>query len=87
MILKQWLKKIGCRWRHIYGGLAITASGTTAVHALSYPLGGKYHIAHGVSNAILLAPVMRFNAKTKHFVNVWRWPMTGAVMKILSVQR
>lgn len=45
-----------------YGGLAITASGTTAVHALSYPLGGRYHIAHGVSNAILLAPVMRFNS-------------------------
>lgn len=44
-----------------YGGLAIAASGTTAVHALSYPLGGKYHIAHGISNAILLAPVMRFN--------------------------
>lgn len=44
-----------------YAGVAITASGTTAVHALSYPLGGKYHIAHGVSNAILLAPVMRFN--------------------------
>lgn len=44
-----------------YGGMAITASGTTAVHALSYPLGGKYHIPHGVSNAMLLAPVMRFN--------------------------
>lgn len=44
-----------------YAGVAITTSGTTAVHALSYPLGGKYHIAHGVSNAILLAPVMRFN--------------------------
>lgn len=44
-----------------YAGVAITASGTTAVHALSYPLGGKYHIAHGVSNAILLMPVMRFN--------------------------
>ena len=44
-----------------YAGVAITASGTTAVHALSYPLGGRYHIAHGVSNAILLAPVMRFN--------------------------
>lgn len=44
-----------------YGGVAITASGTTAVHALSYPLGGKYHIAHGVANAILLTPVMRFN--------------------------
>ena len=44
-----------------YAGVAITASGTTAVHALSYPLGGKYHIPHGVSNAILLAPVMKFN--------------------------
>lgn len=44
-----------------FAGIAIAASGTTAVHALSYPLGGKYHIAHGVSNAILLVPVMRFN--------------------------
>ena len=44
-----------------YAGIAITASGTTAVHALSYPLGGKYHIAHGISNAMLLVPVMRFN--------------------------
>jgi alcohol dehydrogenase class IV len=44
-----------------YGGVAITASGTTAVHALSYPLGGKYHIPHGVANAIMLLPVMKFN--------------------------
>lgn len=44
-----------------FAGVAITASGTTAVHALSYPLGGKYHIAHGVSNAMLLTPVLRFN--------------------------
>ncbi len=44
-----------------YGGAAIAASGTTAVHALSYPLGGKYHIPHGVANAMLLLPVMRFN--------------------------
>jgi alcohol dehydrogenase len=44
-----------------YGGVSITASGTTAVHALSYPLGGKFHIPHGISNAILLLPVMRYN--------------------------
>ncbi|MEG2700010.1 MAG: iron-containing alcohol dehydrogenase [Hungatella sp.] len=44
-----------------YAGVAITASGTTAVHALSYPLGGQYHIPHGVSNAMMLLPVMRFN--------------------------
>ncbi|MDO4549233.1 MAG: iron-containing alcohol dehydrogenase [Clostridia bacterium] len=45
-----------------FAGCAITASGTTAVHALSYPLGGAFHIPHGVSNAILFAPVMDFNA-------------------------
>lgn len=50
-----------------YGGVAITASGTTAVHALSYPLGGKYHIAHGVSNAMLLIPVMKFNMEDPTF--------------------
>lgn len=44
-----------------YGGVAISSSGTTAVHALSYPLGGKFHIPHGVSNAILFAHVMAFN--------------------------
>ncbi|MDR2432972.1 MAG: iron-containing alcohol dehydrogenase [Treponema sp.] len=44
-----------------YGGAAITGSGTTAVHALSYPLGGRYHVPHGVSNAILFARVMAFN--------------------------
>lgn len=44
-----------------YGGVAITASSTVAIHALSYPLGGTYRIAHGISNAILLPYVMKFN--------------------------
>lgn len=45
-----------------YGGLCIASSSTVAVHALSYPLGGKYRISHGVSNAILLPYVMEYNA-------------------------
>ena len=44
-----------------YGGVAISSSSTVAVHALSYPLGGSYRIAHGVSNAILLPYVMEYN--------------------------
>lgn len=47
----------------LYGGIAITNSGTGGVHALAYPLGGKYNISHGLSNSILLAEVMEFNAK------------------------
>ena len=43
------------------GGMCIASSSTTAVHALAYPLGGKYHIPHGLSNAVLLPHVMQFN--------------------------
>jgi alcohol dehydrogenase class IV len=55
-----------------FGGVAITNSGTGGVHALSYPLGGKYGIAHGLSNSILLADVMAFNAEAvpEKFVTV-----------------
>jgi len=47
----------------LYGGIAITNSGTGGVHALAYPLGGKYNISHGLSNSILLADIMEFNSK------------------------
>ena len=45
----------------LYGGLCLGPVNTAAVHALAYPLGGEFHIAHGVSNALLLTPVLRFN--------------------------
>lgn len=44
------------------GGLCLGPVNTAAVHALAYPLGGAFHIAHGLSNAVLLAEVFRFNA-------------------------
>ncbi len=52
--------KLNMLWASYYGGAAIAHAGTHLVHAMSYPLGGKYHIPHGVANAILLAPCMRF---------------------------
>ena len=45
----------------LYGGLCLCPVNTAAVHALSYPLGGEFHIPHGLSNAILLPSVMKFN--------------------------
>ena len=46
----------------MYGGLCLGPVNTAAVHALSYPIGGEFHISHGLSNAILLPTVMKFNA-------------------------
>jgi len=45
----------------LYGGLCLGPVNTAAVHALSYPLGGEYRIAHGVANSLLMPHVFRFN--------------------------
>jgi alcohol dehydrogenase class IV len=45
----------------LYGGMCLGPVNTGAVHALSYPLGSLYKIAHGLSNAILLQHVLKFN--------------------------
>lgn len=45
----------------LYGGLCLGPVNTAAIHALSYPLGGEFHIAHGVANALLMPHVLAFN--------------------------
>ena len=42
-------------------GQAFANAPVAAVHALAYPLGGHYHVPHGLSNALMLGPVLRFN--------------------------
>lgn len=61
-----------CALGSLYGGLCLGPVNTAAVHALSYPLGGEYHIPHGLSNAILLPSVMKFNrpANLKKYAEV-----------------
>ncbi len=49
-------------WGAAIGMAARTNSGGGAVHGLSYPLGTKYHLPHGQSIALLISPVMAFNA-------------------------
>lgn len=43
-------------------GQAFANSPVAAVHALAYPIGGGFHVAHGTSNALVLPHVLRFNA-------------------------
>lgn len=45
-------------------GQAFANAPVAAVHALAYPLGGHFHIPHGLSNALVLPHVLRFNAVT-----------------------
>jgi 4-hydroxybutyrate dehydrogenase len=42
-----------------YAGIAFGNAGCAAVHAMSYPLGAKYHVAHGESNYAMFTGVMK----------------------------
>ena len=54
------------------GGFCLGPVNTAGVHALSYPLGSMFHLAHGLSNALLLPYVMEFNmvAAPKKYADV-----------------
>ncbi|MCA3187041.1 MAG: iron-containing alcohol dehydrogenase, partial [Cupriavidus sp.] len=46
----------------MFAGQSFANSPVAAVHALAYPIGGIFHVAHGLSNALVLPHVMKFNA-------------------------
>lgn len=54
-------------------GQAFANAPVAAVHALAYPLGGHYHIPHGLSNALVLPHVLRFNhtAAFEHYAELY----------------
>lgn len=56
----------------LLGGFCLGPVNTAGVHALSYPLGSSFHLAHGLSNALLLPYVMEYNipAATKKYAEV-----------------
>ena len=47
-------------------GMAFTNAPVAGVHALAYPIGARFHIPHGLSNSLMLAPVMRFCVESAH---------------------
>lgn len=58
---------IGARSAMLLGsclaGIAFANAPVAAVHALAYPLGAKYHVPHGLSNALMLCAVLDFNER------------------------
>ncbi len=72
---------LNAREKMLYGsflaGVSLANAGVTAVHSMSYPLGGKFGIPHGIGNAILLPYVLEFDLKNdksftieKEFANI-----------------
>jgi alcohol dehydrogenase class IV len=55
-----------------FAGQAFSNAPVAAVHALAYPIGGIFHVAHGLSNALVLPHVLRFNlpAATEHYADL-----------------
>ena len=47
----------------MFAGQAFANAPVGAVHALAYPVGGHYHIPHGLSNSLMLPAVLAFNAE------------------------
>lgn len=47
----------------IFAGIAFGNAGCGAVHAMSYPLGGKYHVSHGESNYVMFTEVFKTYVK------------------------
>lgn len=45
----------------VFAGISLANAGVGAVHAMAYPLGGRYGVNHGIANATLLPYVMEFN--------------------------
>ncbi len=51
----------GMQLAALLAGLSFTNSSVTAVHAFSYPLGGAFHVPHGLANSLMVESVFRHN--------------------------
>lgn len=69
-------------------GAAFANSPVGAVHALAYPIGAQFKVSHGLSNALVLPHVARFNSETvqDHYAELYRIidPESGSVRRQAS---
>lgn len=65
-----------------YAGIAFGNAGVGAVHALSYPLSGKYHVPHGEANYEFLIGVLNFYKKNRNSGKIVK--LNNMISKIIS---
>jgi alcohol dehydrogenase class IV len=63
----------------LMAGIAFANAPVAAVHALAYPLGGHFGLPHGLTNSLMLCPVLRFNqvAASEHYAELARVILPG----------
>lgn len=45
----------------LLAGMSFANAGVAAVHAFAYPLGGMFHVPHGLANSLMLSTIIEFN--------------------------
>lgn len=63
----------------LMAGMAFVNASVAAIHALAYPLGTRFHIPHGHANALVMAPVIRFNRPKaqRHYAELAAYLLPG----------
>jgi len=65
----------------MFAGMAFANAPVAAVHALAYPLGGRFRVPHGLSNALVLLPVLQFNLPVVRVQYAELLPALGAAAR------
>jgi alcohol dehydrogenase class IV len=67
-------------------GIAFANAPVGGVHALAYPLGGLFHLPHGLSNALMLRPVLEHNAEAARELYAQLAPILDPALEPLGSQ-
>ena len=65
--------------KHVTAGIAFANAPVAAVHALAYPIGTHFKVSHGLSNALMLPHVLRYNNRYIFmyvryiYMCIWLW--------------
>jgi alcohol dehydrogenase class IV len=67
-------------------GIAFSNAPVGGVHALAYPLGGLFHLPHGLTNALMLRPVLEHNSEAARELYAELAPILDPVSESLGTQ-
>ncbi|MEX2694949.1 iron-containing alcohol dehydrogenase [Rhizobium mongolense] len=81
--------RAGLSLASLYGGFCLGPVNTAGGHALAYPLGTRWHVAHGAANALIFPHVLAFNtpsvpAKTKAVMEALGHPASDEVKSVFA---